>query len=96
MVSKLAKKEVVGRLSWHCSDNAPLHQSSCHHYQFHSMETALPKVHSDILCNLDKQEITLLVLLDLSAAFNTVDHKILINILESDFGNCREFTFEVV
>ena len=59
------------------------------------METALPKVQSDIISNMDKQEITPLVLLDLSAAFDTVDHKILINILESDFGICGEFTSKV-
>jgi len=45
---------------------------------------------------MDKQEITLLVLLALSTAFDTVDHKILIKIVESDFGNCSEFTSEVV
>ena len=34
----------------------------------HSTETALPKVHNDILLSMDKNRVTLLVLLDLSAA----------------------------
>lgn len=40
---------------------------------------------------MDKQEVTLLVLLDLRAAFNTVNHKILVNILKSDFGILKWF-----
>ena len=84
MVSKSVEKAVVGQLFWHCSDNAPLPV-----HQFHSTETALLKVQSDILSNMDKQEVTL-VLLHLSAAFDTVNHSILINILESDFGICGD------
>ena len=44
---------------------------------------------------MDKHEVTFLFLLDLSATFDAGDHKILINILESDFGICGEFTSEV-
>ena len=54
--------------------------------RFHSTETALVKVQSDIHLSMDRQEITLLVLLDLSAAFDTIDHQILLNVLGNDSG----------
>ena len=49
----------------------------------HSTETTL---HNDILREMDNGRITALVLLDLSAAFDTVDHNILLNRLEHDIG----------
>ena len=52
----------------------------------HSTETALLKVHNDILLNMDNQRVTLLVLLDLSSAFDTVDHEVLRRRLEITFG----------
>ena len=48
--------------------------------------TALLKVQNDILMNLDSQGVTLLVLLDLSAAFVTVDHGVSLNNLNTSFG----------
>ena len=52
----------------------------------YSTETALLKVKNDLLLNMDGQRVTLLVLLDLTAAFNTVDHDVLHNRLSTDFG----------
>ena len=48
------------------------------------LETALLKVKNDILMSMNEQHVTLLVLLDLSAAFDTIHHDKLIGRLESD------------
>ncbi|XP_076601118.1 uncharacterized protein LOC143329205 [Chaetodon auriga] len=52
----------------------------------HSTETALLKILNDIRYNADSQKLTVLVLLDLSAAFDTVDHHILSNRLRNLVG----------
>ena len=52
----------------------------------HSTETALVKVKDDILRAIDNQRVTNLILLDLSAAFNTVSHPLLLNRLKHCFG----------
>ena len=49
-------------------------------------ETALLKVANDIFYNMNRRHVTLLVLLDLSAALDTVDHMILQQRLETSFG----------
>ena len=53
---------------------------------YHYTEIAPLKVHNDILMNMDSQRLTLLVLLDQSAAFDTVDHDVLLNRLSTSFG----------
>ena len=51
------------------------HQSA--YRKLHSTETALVKVQNDILQSLDQNEVAVLVLLGLSAAFDTIDHETL-------------------
>ena len=58
--------------------------------QLHSTETALLKVFNDIFIDIDRNRTVIfkLLLLDLSTAFDTVDHLILLNRLANRFGIC--------
>ena len=60
------------------------YQSAYKH--FHGTETALIRVNNDILTSLDNGQITALILLDLSAAFDTVDHSVLLSRLQYYIG----------
>ena len=50
---------------------------------FYSTETALLRITNDVLCSLGKKKPVVLIALVLSAAFDTVDHSKLCNILEN-------------
>ena len=80
------EKAALQQLLAHCEKNAPLPKFQSGFRKYHSTETALLKVQNDILMSMDNKQVTLLVLLDLSAAFDTIEHCILLNILQQDFG----------
>ena len=83
------EKAALQQLLVHREKNAPLPKFQSGFRKYHSTETALLKVQTDILMSMDNKEVTLLVLLDLSAAFDTIEHSILLNILQQDFGVVR-------
>ena len=62
----------------------PEYQSAYH--KNHSCETSLLKVMNTLLWNIENGMVTVLVAIDLSAAFDTVDHDILLNVVEKEFG----------
>ena len=78
-VGKLIEKIACSRLTEHMDLNnlADTYQSA--YRPLHSTESALIKVKNDIMFSLDANKCVLLVLLDLSAAFDTIDHNILIS-----------------
>lgn len=85
-LSKVVEKVVATRLDKHMNDNN-LHEPLQSAYRAnHSTETALLKVQNDILQALDSQHVAVLVLLDLSAAFDTIDHHTLLTRLSREFA----------
>lgn len=85
-ISKLIEKAIVTQLDSHMSENSlhEIHQSAYHKY--HSTETALVKIMNDLLCAMDNSQCTQLILLDQSAAFDTVDQEILLQRFEQSYG----------
>ncbi len=76
---------MASRLDSHITMN-DLHdesQSACR--KFHSTERALLKVSDDLLGALDQGSAVILVMLDLSLAFDTMDHGTMGRKLETDF-----------
>ena len=81
-VSKLTEKAVVDQFNDHIESNELLPENA----SASRRETALMKVQSDMFVAMDNQHVTLLVMLDLSAAFDTVNHEMLVNTIASRFG----------
>ena len=52
---------------------------------FHSTKTAITIIHNDIVRAIDAGEVSVLVLLDLGAAFDTVDHDVLLDVFQKRF-----------
>ena len=85
-VSKLLEKIVLSQLSSHLTSNKLLNPLQSAYRPGHSTETALVKIVNDLLLALDKGKVSILTLLDLSAAFDTIDHGLLLSRLEFVFG----------
>ena len=86
-ISKATEEVVAARLNSYLDDNN-LHKLPQSAYkQGHSTETTLVKVQNDILrtCSIDEHNCVVLLLLDLSAAFNTVIHSLLLSRLRHRF-----------
>ena len=85
-LSKLVERAVYDQTTDHVPQSGlyPILQSACR--LGHSTETALLKIQNNILAAMDNQRVTLLVLLDLNAAFDTIDHQVLLNRLYVTYG----------
>ena len=85
-LSKILEKCVHKQLDGHLDTNNlhAAHQSG--YRKNHSCETATLAIYNDLLCLNDAKSKVVLLLLDLSAAFDTVNHDILIAKLKKVYG----------
>lgn len=85
-LSKILEKAVSSQLCSFLERNDICEDFQSGFRPYHSTETALIRVTNDLLLSSDRGCISLLVLLDLSAAFDTIDHNILLNRLHDYVG----------
>ena len=85
-LSKLTERVVKNRLTLHLANNNLLNAFQSAYTKHHSTESTLLAVHDHIIKSMSQQQVTALCLLDLSAAFDTIDHSILLHRLSSWFG----------
>lgn len=85
-MSKVLEKAFLTQMNIHLELNN-LHCAAQSGYRpKHSCETLMVRMFNDILTSMEAKRTVALVLLDLSAAFDTVDHDILLKRLKDDYG----------
>ena len=87
---KCVEKCMLDQILDHCNTNDLLPDFQLAYHQHYSTETSLISITNNILWEMENQEVTMMLILDLSSAFDTVDHSILFKILNKSFGFCDQ------
>ena len=77
-ISKLVEKCILKQFLKHCENHNLLPDFQSAYQKHYSTETSLIRLTNNILWSMERQHITSLAILDLLAAFDTVDHDILL------------------
>lgn len=85
-VSKLLERAVLQQLNNHLEDNDLYCSAQSGYRKDHSCETLLIRMSEDLIKCVSEQQTVMIILLDLSAAFDTIDHTILLQKLQEDYN----------
>ena len=88
-MSRLIERVVANQLVKHLDNHVLAEPFESAYHRHYSTETAQACMSNDILLSLDRQQAVLLMLLDLSAAFDMVDHQVLLTRLSLRTGVCE-------
>ena len=85
-LSKIVEKMVASQFVRYLNDHQLDEPFQSAYKASHSTETALLKIQEELLTSLDSGKVVFFTMLDLSSAFDTVDHTLLLQRLSSRFG----------
>ena len=85
-LSKLTGRVVASQMLAYLQSNSLLSKFQSAYRPLHSTETAILRVVNDVQSAIDRREEVVLVLLDLSSAFDTIDHEALLTRLHTRYG----------
>lgn len=84
-LSKIIEKAVHNQLTEYLNDNKLFPSLQSGYRKSHSCETAILRIQNDVLFSMDKQSHVCLMLIDLSAAFDTINHDLLLKRLKNSY-----------
>ena len=85
-MSKLVERCMLTQFNKHCEDKQLMPNYQSAYRSSYSCKTLLVKLVNDILWDFENQNVVALVALNLSTAFNTLDHGVLLDVLSTRFG----------
>ena len=85
LISKITERIAKSHLNEHLSSNSLYNPNQSAYTKYHSTETTLLSLHDHLITAISHQQVSWFCLLELSAAFDTIDHSILLHRLSSWF-----------
>ena len=86
VISKIVEKAALNQIILHLDESARLPSYQSAYHAFHSTETTLVDLIDNLLWNFEEKELCVVAILDLLAAFDTVNHNLLLSILNEQYG----------
>ena len=84
--SKLVEHATLMQFDKHCREHHLLPDFQSAYRKGYSTKTSLMKITNDIFWSMERKQVTAVIVLDMLAAFDTVDHDLLLDILCKRFG----------